>query len=55
MSQDSRLYVHKQAIANLAKGQTIAWQVKGLVIDLVIAQEWIHNILLWLTPIACRG
>ena len=37
---DIRLYTEKQAIANLAKGQAIARQVKGLVIALAIAQKY---------------
>ena len=42
--------------AILAKGQAIARQVKGLVTALEIAQKCIHyNLLLWLTPVACRG
>ena len=38
--------MYKLIIANLAKGQLIALQVKGLVIALAIAQKRIHNLLL---------
>ena len=48
-------YAYKQALANLAKDQAIALQVKGIVIALVITQKHIPNLLLWLTPVACSG